>query len=48
MIINFHPKILWYHPKIMSQNNEQDDMNKFLSEMFELITKELIQQFQTN
>ena len=27
--VNNNTKILWYHPKIMSQNKVQDDMNEF-------------------
>ena len=28
--MNFHHKIREYHPKIMSQNNVQDDMKRFI------------------
>ena len=27
--MNHHPKMLYYHPKITTQNNVQDNMNKF-------------------
>ena len=30
IIINFHPKISWYHPKITSQNIVPKEMNKFI------------------
>ena len=31
IIINFHPKISWHHPKITYENNVREDMKRFIN-----------------